>query len=79
MHDTQRFSTGEVARMIGVKPFILEYHIQVGHIREPAVRFLGKRCFSPEEMRTAAAYFGKEQAINNSKKKGEEGCSQSNS
>lgn len=57
---TNLLSISQVAALLGVRKHRIEYAITSGGIEEPAVRFLGKRVFSPADVRTAAAYFGKD-------------------
>jgi len=71
---TNLLSTSQVASLLGVRKHRLEYAIVSGYIAEPAIRFLGKRVFSPAEVRVAASYFGKE---NQQCHKGGEPCSDS--
>jgi hypothetical protein len=52
-------STGQVAALLGIRKHRIEYAITSGYIPEPA-RFLGKRVFSPADVRLAASYFGKD-------------------
>ena len=49
-------STGQVAALIGVRKHQLEYRLGTT-IPEPRLRFLGKRCFMPDEVQQVAAYF----------------------
>ena len=64
MQTTQLYSTGEVARLLGIKRHVLEYSIQVGHVHEPPMRFLNRRVFQQSDIRAIAAHFdeGKQQA-----------------
>lgn len=57
--DTPVYSTGEVARLIGVKPYQIAYAIATGQLPEPA-RFCGKRLFTSDDMRRLAEFFGVE-------------------
>jgi hypothetical protein len=75
MH-TQLMSTGEVAALLAIKRYQLEYALSEGLLPETRARFLGKRCFSPDEVRVVAAYFGKE-VPNNENSKGDDLCSHS--
>lgn len=59
MQSTQLYSTGEVAKLLGLKRHVLEYSIQVGHVPEPQMRFLNRRVFQQAEIRAIAAHFGK--------------------
>ena len=60
MH-TSFFSTSQVASLLGIRKHKLEYALTSGYISEPAIRFLGKRVFSPSEVCNVAAYFGKDE------------------
>ncbi len=71
---TNLLSTSQVAALLGIRKHRLEYAIASGYISEPALRFLGKRVFSPTEVRVAAAWFGKD---NQQCHKGGEPCSDS--
>ena len=52
------FSTGQVARLLGVPIHKLSYAHATGHLPEPSQRFLGKRCYTADEVQQAANYFG---------------------
>lgn len=54
----QVFSTGQVARLMGVQPYQIEYAHATGQIVEPSVRFLGKRVYAPDDVRRVARHFG---------------------
>ncbi len=54
----QVFSTGQVARLLGVQPYQIDYAHSTGQIVEPSVRFLGKRVYAPEDVRRVAQHFG---------------------
>ena len=58
MQSKQLFSTGEVAKLLGIKRHVLEYSIQAGHVAEPQMRFLNRRVFQQSEIRAIAAHFG---------------------
>jgi hypothetical protein len=70
---TNLLSIGEVAALLGIRRHRIEYAITSGYIAEPA-RFLGKRAFSPTDVRIAASWFGKD---NKQCGKGGESCSDS--
>lgn len=74
---TNLLSTGEVAALLAIKRYQLEYALSEGHLPEPRSRFLGKRCFAPDEVRNVAAYFGKDKVDNDDKTEGEDTCSDS--
>lgn len=69
-------STGQVAALIGVRKHQLEYRLGIT-IPEPRLRFLGKRCFTPDEVQQVAAYFAKPGKV--AGQEGGEACSVSNS
>ena len=75
MPHTELFSTGEVAKLLGLKRHVLEYAIQSGHIPEPQMRFLNRRVFQQSEIRVIAAHFGK--SDQQEKRDDEETCSSS--
>lgn len=52
------FSTGQVARLIGVAQHRIDYAISNGHLDEVQFFFLGKRCFTSADLRKIAKYFG---------------------
>jgi DNA-binding transcriptional MerR regulator len=54
------FSTGQVARLLGVQPYQIEYAHATGHLAEPGTRFLGKRVYTSEDVCRAAQHFGVE-------------------
>jgi hypothetical protein len=54
----QVFSTGQVTKMLGVARHRIEYAITNGHIAEARFRFLDKRCWTMEDIRLIANYFG---------------------
>ena len=54
------FSTGQVAKMLGVARHKIEYAVATGHLPEARFRFLDKRCFDAEDIRRMAEYFGVE-------------------
>lgn len=56
----QLFSTGQVARIIGVPSYRIEYaHSNTG-LAEPAQRVMNKRLYSFDDLRRVAVHFGVE-------------------
>jgi hypothetical protein len=56
----QLYSTGELARLLGIAAHRIEYAHASGHLDEPRLRFLGKRAYDGDDLRRVAAYFGVE-------------------
>jgi hypothetical protein len=56
MTQTQ-FILNEVAKVAGVKPYVIAYAISAGHIPEPTLRIAGKRIFSAKEVEAIKKYF----------------------
>ena len=54
----QMFSTGQVARSLGLRPYQLEYAHATDQLAEPTFRFLGKRVYVADDVRRAALHFG---------------------
>lgn len=54
------YSTGQVAKMLGIARHKIEYGIVSGHISEARFRFLDKRCFDGDDIQRMAEYFGVE-------------------
>ena len=54
------FSTGEVAKFLGIARHKIEYAIANGHLPEASFRFLDKRCFTGGDVKQIAEYFGAE-------------------
>ncbi len=50
------FSTGEAARLLGVKPYRIEYALATGQIPEPN-RVFGKRAYQWSELLALAEHF----------------------
>ena len=48
--DQEHFLLGEVARLIGRKPFQIIYMLTNGFIEEPKLRIGGRRIFSREDI-----------------------------
>ncbi len=51
------YSTGEAARLLGVRAHQIAYAIANGQLPEPA-RFCGKRLFTPADVRRIGDFFG---------------------
>ncbi len=54
----QIFSTGQVARLLGLRPYQLEYAHATDQLSEPTFRFLGKRVYVADDVRRVALHFG---------------------
>lgn len=52
------YSTGEVAKMLGIQRHRVEYAIVNGHLPEARFRFLDKRVFDAEDVHRIAEHFG---------------------
>ncbi len=52
------FSTGQVARLLGLRPHNIEYAHASQALIEPSFRFLGKRVYCAEDVRRVAEHFG---------------------
>lgn len=52
------FSTGEVAKMLGVQRHRIEYAIVNNHLPEARFRFLDKRVFDAGDVKRIAEHFG---------------------
>jgi len=52
------FSTGEVARLLGVRPYRITYAISTGRLADASFRFLAKRCFTRSDIERVAQHFG---------------------
>ena len=58
------YTTGEVARLVGVQAHRIVYAIQTGKLHEPEQeRHAGQRCFSEDDVRAIARYFRVENLI----------------
>jgi MerR HTH family regulatory protein len=66
----QLYSTGELARLLGVPAHRIEYAHATGHLDEPRLRFVGKRAYDGDDVRRVAAYFGVEVAGTGCSEKG---------
>lgn len=47
------FSTGQVAQMLGLRPYQVHYLLDTGRIREPQLRVAGKRIWTAAEIEAA--------------------------
>ena len=54
----QIYSTGQVARMLGIQGYQIAYAINTRQIAEASFRFLDKRCFTKKDIRRIAEHFG---------------------
>ncbi len=54
----QIYSTGQVAKLLGLQAYQIEYAYASGQLAEPAFRFLGKRVHDPDDLRRVAEHFG---------------------
>jgi len=52
------FSTGEVAKILGIARHKIEYAIANNHLPEAQFRFLDKRCFTNDDVKQIGVYFG---------------------
>jgi DNA-binding transcriptional MerR regulator len=52
------YSTGEVARILGVPQHRIVYAITTKKVTEAKVHFVGKRCFGYHDLREIARHFG---------------------
>ena len=52
------FSLGEVAKLLQVAPYRIQYAISVHKLPEPTYRFLAKRCFNSTDLQRIAVHFG---------------------
>ena len=52
------YSTGEVARLTGIKQHRIVYAITTNRVPEAKYRFLYKRCFDTADLRRIAKHFG---------------------
>ncbi len=76
----QILSTGQVARLLGVQPYQIEYAHATGRLDEPGGRFLGKRAYDADDVRRVARHFGvtlDENVLNNNRE--EDTCGSSTS
>lgn len=54
----QLFSTGQVARLIGVPSYRIEYAHTHNKLDEPVQRVMNKRLYSLDDLRRVAQHFG---------------------
>jgi hypothetical protein len=54
------YSTGQVAKLLGIARHKIEYAIVTGLLPEAKFRFLDKRCFTATDIHYMAEYFGVE-------------------
>jgi hypothetical protein len=54
----QIYSTGQVARMLGIQGYQIAYAINTRQIAEASFRFLDKRCFTARDIQRVAEHFG---------------------
>ncbi|MDB4777840.1 hypothetical protein OAG68_00120 [bacterium] len=54
------FSTGQVARRLAIQPYRITYAISNGSLPDASFRFIGKRCFSEDDVQRIADHFGVE-------------------
>ena len=52
------YSTGQVARLLGLRPHQIEYAHTSQDLAEPSFRFLGKRVYRAHDVRRVAEHFG---------------------
>lgn len=52
------FSTGQLARLLGIPAYKIGYAHATGRLEEPAFRFLDKRCYTAADVRRVATHFG---------------------
>jgi hypothetical protein len=51
------FTLGQVARLLGRKPYLVTYAITSGHVPEPPLRIGNKRVFNREDVERLARHF----------------------
>ncbi len=56
----QLFSTGQVARIVGVPPYKIGYAHANNRLAEPVHRVMNKRLYTPDDVRRVALHFGVE-------------------
>jgi hypothetical protein len=54
----QIYSTGQVARILGIQGYQIAYAINTRQIAEASFRFLDKRCFTKRDIGRIADHFG---------------------
>lgn len=52
------FSTGQVAKLLGLQAYRIGYAHATGQLAEPAFRFLDKRVYTEADVRRVAEHFG---------------------
>jgi DNA-binding transcriptional MerR regulator len=52
------YSTGQVARLLGLRPHQIEYAHASQALAEPNFRFLGKRVYCAADVQRVAEHFG---------------------
>jgi hypothetical protein len=52
------YSTGQVAQMLGIPRHRIEYALANAHLAVSTARFLNQRCFTDDDVRKIADYFG---------------------
>jgi DNA-binding transcriptional MerR regulator len=51
-------SLKDVARVLNIKPYRIEYLLANGIVPEPQLRVAGRRLFTPDDVRRLAKHFG---------------------
>lgn len=54
----QIFSTGQIARLLGIQGYQIAYAINTRQLDEASFRFLDKRCFTQKDIKRIALHFG---------------------
>jgi DNA-binding transcriptional MerR regulator len=54
----QFYSTGQVAKLLGIQVYQIGYAHSTGQLAEPAYRFLQKRVYTETDIRRVAEHFG---------------------
>lgn len=54
----KQVSLGEVAKLLGVKPYRIGYALSSGLVEEPALRIASKRIFQAVDVQRLAQHFG---------------------
>ena len=52
------YSTGQLARLLGIPAYKIGYAHATGRLEEPAFRFLDKRCYTAVDVCRVATHFG---------------------
>ncbi|HJN11584.1 MAG TPA: hypothetical protein QF564_23075 [Pirellulaceae bacterium] len=58
--NNELFSTGQVARLLGIPIHRVIYAHTSGKVQEPSLWFMGKRAYSDDDVNRVAAYFEKQ-------------------